>query len=215
MRPTNRNSFAGFNLKHYLSTESERTITMTTATVPQSGTSTWTVDASHTEAEFAVKHLMISTVKGRIPSVEGSLTIDEDNLRDSTVAVRFDVASIDTRTAMRDDHLRSADFFDVARFPVLAFTSTSVDADSLEPGATFTVRGQLTIRDVTKDVTLDVTVGGRTRDPYGNERIGFLAETRIDRREFGLNYNAALETGGVVVGHEVRIAIDLQAIRTA
>lgn len=187
-------------------------MTTETLTAP-AGTSTWTIDASHSEVEFAVKHMMISTVKGRIPALEGSLALDENNLAASSVGVEFDVSSIDTRTAMRDDHLRSAEFFDAVQFPRLTFRSTAVGAASLDDGAEFQVTGDLTIRDVTRPVVLDVTVGGRGRDPYGNDRIAFNATTRIDRRDFGLNYNAALETGGVLVGHDVKITIDLQAIR--
>lgn len=186
---------------------------MTAKTLTAPATSTWSVDASHTEVEFAVKHMMISTVKGRIPAIEGSLALDEADLAASSVAVEFDVSSIDTRTTMRDDHLRSADFLDVTRFPKMTFRSTAVEAISLDDGAEFSVTGDLTIRDVTRPVVLDVTVGGRGRDPFGNDRIAFSATTTIDRRDFGLNYNAALETGGVLVGHDVKISIDLQAIR--
>jgi polyisoprenoid-binding protein YceI len=185
----------------------------TTLRAPATSISTWTIDASHSEAEFAVKHLMISTVKGHIPAMEGTLTLDESNLAASAVAVEFDVASIDTRTTMRDDHLRSADFFDAEKFPTMTFRSSEVTAATLDDGARFTMTGDLTIRDVTRPVTLDVTVGGRGRDPWGNDRVAFSASTKIDRREFGLNYNAALETGGVVVGHEVKISIEIEAIR--
>jgi polyisoprenoid-binding protein YceI len=187
----------------------------TTIPSPTTSTSTWTIDASHSEAEFAVKHLMISTVKGHIPAMEGTLTLNEANLAASAVAVEFDVASINTRTSMRDDHLRSADFFDAERFPKLTFRSTDVTAVTLADGKVFTMTGELTIRDVTRPVTLDVTVGGRGRDPWGNDRIAFSASTRIDRRDFGLNYNAALETGGAVVGHEVKITIEIEAVRNS
>lgn len=187
---------------------------MTTATLTSPATtSTWTIDAAHSQVEFAVKHMMISTVKGRIPALEGTLALNEADVASSSVGVEFDVASIDTGTPMRDDHLRSADFFDVASFPKIAFRSTAVRASALEDGTEFQLLGELTIRDVTRPVTLDVTVGGRGRDPFGNDRIAFMAEAKIDRRDFGLNYNAALETGGVLVGHDVKIAIEMQAIR--
>ena len=187
---------------------------MTTATLTSpAATSTWTIDAAHSQVDFAVKHMMISTVKGRIPALEGSLALDEQDIAGSSVGVEFDVASIDTGTAMRDDHLRSADFFDVATFPKMSFRSTAVRGSSLDDGTEFQLIGDLTIRDVTRPVTLDVTVGGRGRDPFGNDRIAFIAEAKIDRRDFGLNYNAALETGGVLVGHDVKISIELQAIR--
>lgn len=189
---------------------------MTTDTLTSpAATSTWTIDASHSQVEFAVKHMMISTVKGRVPAMEGTLALSEDDVTNSSVGVTFDVSSIDTGTPMRDDHLRSADFFDVATFPKISFTSTGITGSSLADGAGLTLQGDLTIRDVTRPVVLDVTVEGRGRDPYGNDRIAFTAATKIDRRDFGLNYNAALETGGVLVGHDVKIAIELQAIRSA
>lgn len=187
---------------------------MTTSAPASPVTSTWNIDASHSEVGFAVKHMMISTAKGRIPAIEGTLAINEADPSASSVTVDFDVASIDTRTAMRDDHLRSADFFDVEKYPKLSFRSRELTATSLDDGASFTVIGDLTIRDVTKPVTLAVTVGGRGRDPFGNDRIAFIAETTIDRRDFGLHYNAALETGGVLVGTDVKISIELQAIRS-
>ncbi len=189
---------------------------MTAATIhAPAATSRWTIDPTHSEVEFAVKHMMISSVKGRVPAMEGQITLNEEDPSASSVAVDFDAASIDTRTAMRDDHLRSADFFDVARFPRISFQSTGVRTASLADGTDFQITGDLTIRDVTRPVTLDVTVGGRGRDPHGNDRVAFSATTRIDRRDYGLNYNAALETGGVVVGHEVKITIDMQAIRNS
>ena len=149
---------------------------MTTDTLTSpAATSTWTIDASHSQVEFAVKHMMISTVKGRVPAMEGTLALSEDDVTNSSVGVTFDVSSIDTGTPMRDDHLRSADFFDVATFPKISFTSTGITGSSLADGAGLTLQGDLTIRDVTRPVVLDVTVEGRGRDPYGNDRIAFTA----------------------------------------
>jgi polyisoprenoid-binding protein YceI len=190
-------------------------MTASTLPVPATDTSTWTIDAAHSQVEFAVKHLMISTVKGRIPAIEGTVTLHEANPTASTVSVEFDAASIDTGTPMRDDHLRAADFFDVATFPKISFRSIDVGATALEDGAEFPVTGELTIRGVPRSVQLKVTVNGRGRDPFGNDRIAFSAVTTIDRRDFGLHYNAALETGGVMVGHEVKITIKVEAIRAS
>jgi polyisoprenoid-binding protein YceI len=171
--------------------------------------STWTVDAAHTSVEFAVKHLMISTVRGRFADIAGSLELDDERPEQSTVDVTLDVASIDTRQPDRDAHLRSADFFDVERFPTLRFTSTRIQkaADG------FLVEGDLTIRDVTRPVTLHATEEGRTRDPWGGLRVGFSATTKINRRDFGLTWNQALETGGFVVGDEVKIAADVEFVQ--
>lgn len=187
---------------------------MTTASTPQP-TTTWTIDASHSMAEFSAKHMMITTVKGRIADVRGSLTLDEADPARSSAAVELDAASIDTRVEQRDAHLRSADFLDVARFPHLSFRSRGVHGATSQVGATFQVVGDLTIRDVTREVTLDVTYEGRGRDPWGGERVSFSATTRIDRRDFGLTWNTALETGGVLVSNDVKISLEVQAVRAA
>lgn len=184
---------------------------MTTSVRPQ--TSTWSIDPAHSVAEFAVKHMMITTVKGRIADIRGTITIDEANPDQSTVEVELDAASIDTRAEQRDQHLRSADFFDVEKFPVITFRSRRVEGASLSDGTTFTVVGDLTIRDVTREVVLDATFDGRGKDPWGGERVSFSATTMIDRRDFGLTWNAALETGGMLVSNDVRISLDVQAVR--
>ena len=184
-----------------------------TTTASESTTSTWNIDASHSSIEFAAKHMMITTVRGRLAEARGTITIDEATPARSAVQVEFDAASLDTRSEQRDQHLRSADFLDVAQFPTIAFTSRSVQGASAHPGASFTVAGDLTIRGVTKEVVLDATYEGRGRDPWGGERVSFSAETKIDRREFGLVWNAALETGGVLVSNDIRIRIEVQAVR--
>lgn len=180
-------------------------------TAPTTATrSTWTIDQAHTTVDFEIRHLMISKVRGRFTGVEGAVQLDEENLADSSVEVRIDAASIDTGEKDRDAHLRSPDFFDVERFPALSFRSRSV-----EPAGDggFRVLGDLTIRDTTREVILNVEDAGRASDPWGNERAVFRAQTKIDRRDFGLTWNAALESGGVLVGHDVAIVLEVQTVR--
>lgn len=172
--------------------------------------SIWQIDPAHTEVEFAVKHMMISTVKGRFGEVSGTITLDEADLSGSSVEVEIDVASIDTRQADRDAHLRSADFFDVENHPKLTFRSRRVEATE---GGGFRIVGDLTIRGETREVVLEGAEEGRGKDPWGNEKAGFSARTSIDRRDFGLTWNSALETGGVLVGNEVKITLDVQAAK--
>jgi len=184
---------------------------MATLLAPEQ-TTTWTIDASHSAVEFSAKHMMITTVKGRIADVRGTLTLDQANPDRSTVDVELGVASIDTRSEQRDGHLRSPDFLDVERFPTITFRSRRIEGASVREGAGFRVVGDLTIRGVTREVTLDATYEGRGRDPWGGERVSFSAETKIDRRDFDLTWNAALETGGVLVSNEIRIHIEAQAV---
>ena len=186
-----------------------------TATAPTSDptVSTWNLDPAHTAVEFATRHMMITTVKGRLPALTGAITLDGTDPGKSSVAVEFGAASLDTRNDQRDQHLRSADFLDVENHPSITFRSTRLEGSSLEPGAGFQLVGDLTIRGVTKEVALDVTSEGRGRDPWGGERVSFSAEGRFDRRDFGLTWNTALETGGVLVGNEVKVQIEAQAVR--
>src|SRR5215471_18772271 len=163
---------------------------------------TWTIDGAHAEAGFAVKHLMISTVHGRFGTVTGNVDFDEVQPLSSKLDVAIDVASIDTRQEQRDNHLRSPDFFDAANFPTMRFVSTGISGDV---NSDFRVTGDLTIRGITKPVTLDVTAEGRGRDPWGNERAGFSARGKISRSAFGLTWNQVLEAGGVMVGDEVKL----------
>ena len=174
-----------------------------------SNTTTWTVDPAHAEIGFAVRHLMIATVRGRFGAVSGTVTVDEKNPHNSKVDVTVDVNSIDTRQEMRDNHLRSPDFFDVEKYPSMHFVSKKIEGDV---SGEFRVVGDLTIRDVTREVTLTATLEGRTRDPWGNERAGFSASGRMNRRDFGLNWNQALETGGVMVGDEAKLTIDVELV---
>lgn len=184
---------------------------MTTATAPAPATTTWTIDPSHSEVGFAVTHLMISKVRGRFATVSGTVTYDEADFSQATADVTIDAASIDTREDKRDAHLRSADFFDVERFPALTFKSRRVLGQS--PRA-LQLTGDLTIRDVTREVVLDVEFTGAQTDPWGNQKSAFTATTTISRSAFGLTWNAALETGGVLVGDDVRIALDVQLLRS-
>ena len=184
------------------------TLDPTAATTPH--TSTWAIDPAHTDVGFAVKHLMISTVRGRFGSVRGTIRLDEADLAGSSVEVEIDAASIDTRQEQRDAHLRSADFFDVEQFPLITFRSRAVEAAG---EGRFKVAGALTMHGVTREVVLDATDEGRGVDPWGNQKAAFTAEARIDRRDFGLGWNQALETGGVLVANEIRITLDVQAVR--
>lgn len=171
-------------------------------------TSTWSIDPAHSSVEFAVKHMMFATAKGRFSDVKGTITLDEQDPTNSKVDVEIAVASIDTRDEGRDTHLRSPDFFDAETFPTMTFQSTGVEpADD----GTLRVTGTLQIRDVAKDVVLDATLNGRGTSPFGPQVIGYSAATTINRKDFGLNWNAALEAGGVLVGEEVKISIDLEA----
>jgi polyisoprenoid-binding protein YceI len=183
---------------------------MATTQAPTS-TSTWKIDPAHTNVEFAVKHLMITTVKGHFTDVEGEIVIADGDPSRSSVTATLQAASIDTRTGQRDDHLRSADFLDVANYPVITFRSTRISGEASK----FTVAGELTIHGVTKEVTLEVTNEGAGKDPWGGERIGFSGKTKFDRREFGLTWNQAIESGGVVVGHEVKVTLEVEAVKQA
>jgi polyisoprenoid-binding protein YceI len=182
---------------------------MTTQTQPGTIT-TWSIDPSHTLIEFGVKHMMVSTVKGRFTGVEGTITVDEQNPANSRTDITIDAASITTGNEQRDGHLRSADFLDVENYPTVTFTSTRVEPTS---ATTFDVTGDLTIRGTTREVTLPVELNGRGVSPYGQEVAGLSAETKLNRSDFGLNWNVALEAGGVLVGPSAKVAIELEAVR--
>lgn len=167
---------------------------------------THAIDPTHSNVEFAVKHMMISTVKGRFGDVSGTVTVPANG--EPAVDVTINAASIDTRVEARDNHLRSADFFDVEKYPTLRFVSTKATRSS----DGYTLTGDLTIRDVTRPVTLRVTEEGAGIDPWGNVKSAFSATGKINRADFGLTWNAALETGGVLVSEEVKLSIDVQLI---
>ena len=181
---------------------------MTTATLPE--ISTWQLDASHSSIGFSVKHLMIATVKGSFGSFEASFAGPETDLSKAQVTVNIDTASIDTSNDQRDGHLRSPDFFDVEKFPAITFVGKRLVGDAF---GDFKLVGDLTIRGVTKEVTLDATFEGRAKDPWGNSRLGYTATGKIQRTDFGLNWNQALEAGGVLVSEEVKISVEASFVR--
>ena len=174
---------------------------------------TWQIDAAHTSVEFAVKHMMFTTVRGRFKDVKGTIEANESNPDQSTVNVEIATASIDTGSADRDAHLRSADFLDVENHPTITFRSKRVEGAMKKEGDKFRLTGDLTIRGTTMEVTLDCTYEGTGKDPWGGTRAGSRAEGRIDRREWGLKWNQALETGGILVANEVRIEVEVQAVK--
>lgn len=172
-------------------------------------TDLWDLDVSHSAIHFHVRHMVISKVHGRFAKWSGTLQLDEQDLTRSTVDVRIDAASLDTQVADRDTHLRSADFLDVARYPHLTFRSKRIE--KARDG--YRVVGDLDLHGVVREVTLDAEFAGTGKDPWGNERAGFSAKASLDRRDFGLVWNAALETGGVLVGEKVEISIELEAVK--
>lgn len=174
--------------------------------------SSWSIDSTHSGINFSIRHMVVSKVRGRFAKYSGVLNLDEADLTQSVVEATIDAASIDTGTAQRDDHLRSADFFDVAKYPELRFQSTRLERVAEDR---YRVVGQLTIRDTTREVALDVEYGGRAKDPWGNERVGFIAKTSIDRKDFDLGWNQVLEAGGVLVGDRVDIELEVQAVKAA
>lgn len=174
--------------------------------LPAAGT--YTIDKAHSTVEFVARHLMISKVRGRFADFEGTVRIGDDPT-DSSVEATVDAASITTSEGARDKHLRSADFFDAEQYPTLAFRSTGVEPGK---GGVWRVHGELTIRDITRPVVLDVEFDGASVSPWDDQRLAFSATTEIDRDEWGLTWNQALDAGGVVVGRKVRIELAVQAV---
>jgi polyisoprenoid-binding protein YceI len=185
---------------------------MNTLAAPQTtAATTWNLDPAHSVAEFKVKHMMISNVKGQFAKISGRLTLSDSDLATSGVEAVLEVGSIETRDAQRDAHLKSADFFDVDKFPTLSFKSTDV---IIVRDGELAVEGDLTIRGVTRKAVFDVE--GPTpaaKDPWGNTRVAVSAITKINRKDFGLAWNAALETGGILVGDEVTITLDVEFVK--
>lgn len=173
---------------------------------------TYAIDPGHAGAQFKVRHLMVSHVRGELGEVTGEIVLDEADLSCSTVVARIDTTGVDSRNEQRDEHLRSADFLDVARHPFITFRSTAVRPSG--PGR-FEVEGELAIRGVARAVTLDAEVSGEIRDPWGNVKRGVTATARLNRKDFGLTWNAALETGGVVVSDAVEVTIEAELTRKA
>jgi len=184
---------------------------MSTLVAPQISTTTWNIDPAHSVAEFKVKHMMISYVKGHFAKVSGRLILNESDLTASSVEASIDAASIETRDAQRDAHLRSADFLGAEKFPTLTFKSGRIKVVGERE---LSVEGDLAIHGVTRKVVF--TVEGPTpaaKDPWGNTRVAVSATTKINRKDFGLTWNAALETGGILVGEEVIITLDVQFVK--
>jgi polyisoprenoid-binding protein YceI len=170
----------------------------------------WAIDAGHSVAEFGVKHMMVSTTKGRFTEVSGTIAVDDADITKSSVDVTINVASVNTFDEKRDAHLKSPDFFDAETYPTITFKSTKIEPKGDDE---YKVTGDLTIRGVTRPVVLDAEANGRSATPWGTEVIAFSAETSISRKDFGLNWNVALEAGGVLVGDKVKIAIETEAIK--
>lgn len=180
----------------------------TQATATAEKTRTWSIDPVHSQVEFGVRHMMISTVKGHFSGVDGQIRLNEEDFTASAVEVKIDASSIDTRNEDRDQHLRSDDFFNVEKHPHLRFVSRKVEGTPDD----FTVNGDLTIRGETREVTLEGEELGRGTDPWDNPRVAFRAQTTINRKDFGLTWNQALEAGGVLVGDKVTISLEIQAL---
>jgi polyisoprenoid-binding protein YceI len=180
---------------------------MSTAIATETALKTYQIDRAHSEATFQVRHL-ITKVRGRFAEFDGTITFAAATPADSSVAFTIQTKSIDTSQPQRDEHLRSADFFDVEKFPVLTFKSAAV---AVRGDNQFDVTGNLTIRDVTKTITLPVSYLGTAKDAYGNEKVAFETEITLNRKDYGLNWNAALETGGFLVGDDVKVSLSIQA----
>ncbi|MDR6785791.1 polyisoprenoid-binding protein YceI [Pedobacter africanus] len=174
-------------------------------------TTNWALDPAHSELQFKVKHLMITTVTGSLKSLNASLTSPSDDFEDASVKFEAETASIDTGNNDRDNHLKSGDFFDADQFPKITFESTSLEKDDDD----YKLKGNLTIKGITKPVKLDVEFGGIATDPWGNTKAGFTISGKINRTDFGLTWNAALETGGVMVSEDVKILGELQFVKQA
>lgn len=182
-------------------------------TVGEARGTTWEIDPSHTSAQFAVKHLVISTVRGHMGAVTGTMNLDEQDPTRSTILATIDATGIDTRDAKRDKHLREPDFLDTAKYPTITFKSKKVTKVS---DNRYAVAGDLTMRGVTREVTLEVE-GSPTplKDPFGNTKIGGVATTRLNRKDFGVNFSKTMDNGGLVVGDEVVVTIDVELVQKA
>jgi polyisoprenoid-binding protein YceI len=185
---------------------------MSTVAAPElTAVTTWNIDPVHSTAQFKVKHMMISNVKGEFTAVTGKLEVNNADITKSKIEASIDASSINTREPQRDAHLKSADFLDVEKFPVLTFKSTRVSKVKVDE---LSVEGNLTIHGVTRNVVFEVEgPSAPVKDPWGSTRIGISATTRIDRKDFGLTWNATLEAGGIMVGHEVTITLDVEFVK--
>lgn len=193
-------------IEHSTNCESEPLLSTTSVTaIPGLVAGTWVIDPSHSEVGFTVRHLMVSKVRGSFSGFAGTITVGDDT---ASVSATIDAATINTRDENRDGHIKSGDFFDVENHPTWTFTSTAVKGN----GSNFSFTGDLTLRGVTKSVTLDAEFLGVNTDPWGNTKAGFEAKTTINRKDFGVEWNAPLETGGVLVGESVNIELTIQAV---
>ena len=173
---------------------------------------TYKIDVDHSDIMFKVKHLMISTVTGIFKKFDATLEVNEEDLSDAKVTFEADIDSVDTKNEQRDAHLKSDDFFNAEQFPKMTFKSTKIDRVSDEE---FNLTGDLTIRDITKPVTLKVEYNGQTKDPWGFERMGFEVSGKINRKEYGLRWSAVTEAGGMVVADEVKLAMNVEMVKQA
>jgi polyisoprenoid-binding protein YceI len=171
---------------------------------------TWTADTAHSSVGFTVRHLVVSKVRGNFQTFDATLTVADDPLQ-STVEANIDLASINTGDAGRDDHVKGGDFFDIEKYPTMTFRSTGLRPN----GSDYYLDGELTIKDVTRPVTLDLEFNGVATDPWGGTRAGFSAETEVNRGDFGITYNAALEAGGVLIGEKLKVNIEVEAVKAA
>lgn len=172
----------------------------------------WQLDPSHSSIEFAVKHMVLATAKGTFKEYDVKADVDPTNLAASSATVTIDAASLDTNNNDRDTHLRSPDFFDVENYPQITFVTKKIEQ---RKGDDYEITGDLTIRDITKEVTLKGELNGPAKDPWGNERVGLSADGKINRKDFGLNWNVALEAGGFLVGEDVKLSIEAQLVKAA
>ena len=172
----------------------------------------WSVDPMHTQVEFSAKHMGIMTVKGQITGVQAMIDFNEDDFTASSVEATIDARTLSTHDKQRDGHLKSPDFLDVEQFPTITFKSTRIEHAAHDQ---YRMTGDLTIRDVTRPVSLDVVYSGQAKDPMGSMHAGFSAYTTINRKDWGLNWNVALETGGLLVGDQIKIALEIEAVRPA
>ncbi|MFD2554925.1 YceI family protein [Sphingobacterium tabacisoli] len=172
---------------------------------------TWNLDTAHSEIEFKVRHMMISSVKGQFKNFEVSINSESDDISKGVVTVKIDTSSIDTKNEQRDQHLKGGDFFDAAQYPEITFVSTSVVGDVQDE---FKIHGDLTVKGITKPIVIKAEFGGMAKDPWGNDKVGYTVKGAINRSEFGLTWNAALETGGVMVSEEVKFEGELQFVKS-
>ncbi|MBM6618932.1 YceI family protein [Bacillus suaedaesalsae] len=172
--------------------------------------SNWALDASHSSVDFSVRHMMIAQVKGSFNEFSASISADPQDLTTGSIQFNVELASVDTRSEDRDNHLRSADFFEVEKYPTMTFSSTNIEKVDEDE---YKVTGDLSLHGVTRQETFTVTYEGTGKDPWGNEKVGFSAEGKLNRSDYGLTWNAALETGGVLVGDQIKVSLQIQAAK--